>query len=217
MVGYYRLNKLGFRLAAGAHVVRAAEAAPLDAAEALVQAAEREAESIRTEARRAYQEEKKRGYEEGLEQARLQAVGRILEESKVLDDSLHGLERELTGIVVHAVRKLIDGFSDEERAEAILRSALKQMRREKRIQLSVAPSQAQHFRDRIAGIVRDFPEVDLVDVVEDPALDPPRVLVESSVGRVDGHFAQRLDELEEILRRAAVAVTEDETAAGGPR
>jgi type III secretion protein L len=217
MVGYYRLKELGFRLSAGAHVLRGGEVEPLDAATALLKAAEQEAERIRQEARDAYAAEKIRGFEEGLEQARMQAVGRIVEESRVLDDALRDIDRDLTNLVIHAVRKLVDGFSDQDKAEAMVRAALKQMRREKRIQLAVAPSQIEHFRRSIGDIKASFPEIDLIDVVEDPSLDPPRIIVESPVGRVDGHFAQRIDELEAILRRSAVVIAEEDAAEGAHR
>ena len=216
MVGTYRLTELGHRLAAGAHVIRKAEAEPIAEATRLLQDAEAEAERIREAARIAYQEGKKRGYEEGLEQARIASVSRLIAESKTLDDHLAGVERELVDVVVHAIRKLIDGFSDVERAEAVVRGALKQMRKEKRVQLSVAHAQYAHFRERIAGIASAFPEVDLVDVIEDAALDAPRVIVESSIGRVDGNFAERLDDLEMLLRRAATRADETETVGAGP-
>jgi type III secretion protein L len=206
VVAYYRLKTLGYELAAGTHVVRAADFAPVDAATKIIEDAEAEAERIREEAREAFRQEKIRGWEEGLEQARMAAVGRMLEESKALDDSLKAIERDLTGVVVHSMRKLVDGFSDVEKAEAVVRSALKQMRREKRIQLAVAPSQFQHFRTVIADIVRGFPEIDLVDVVEDASLDAPRVIVESSIGRVDGNFGQRVEDVEIILRRSVAAL-----------
>jgi type III secretion protein L len=212
----YRLSELGHRLPSGAHVIKAAEVEPIAAATRLLVDAEAEAARIRDAARVAYQEEKIRGYEEGLEQARIAAVGRLLSETRTLDEALARSQGELTKLVVHAVRKLIDGFSDIERAEAVVRGALKQMRKEKRIQLYVSSAHHAHFRDRIAGIIASLPEIDLVDVIEDSALEPPRVIVESSIGRVDGHFAERLEELEALLRRAVVTAEEPETIGAGP-
>lgn len=211
MASPYRLTEFGHRLAAGAHVIKAADLEPLAEATRLVADAEREAERIREEARAAYREEKRRGYEEGLEEARVAAVGRLIAETRVLDEALAAAQHALTELVVHSVRKLIDGFSDVERAEAVVHGALKQMRKEKRIQLFVAPAHYAHFRDRIGAITASLPEIDLVDVIEDSGLEPPRVVVESSIGRVDGHFAERLADLEAVIRRVP-AQAEDAAA-----
>ncbi len=49
-------------------------------------------------------------------------------------------------LVLACVRKLVDGFDDRAKAEATVRSALKQMRREKRAELRVAPSLWRPFQ-----------------------------------------------------------------------
>ena len=209
MVGYYRLSDLGFRLAAGAHVIKRAEFSAVDEANRLLGEAESKAAAIVAAAQKAYEEEKLRGYRDGLADARLEAVQRLLEESAVLDQSLVQIERDLSRLTAASVRKLIDGFDDEARAEAVIRVALKQMRREKRAELRVPSRLFEHFRGRIGEIVKDFPEVDLVDVVDDPALDPSQIILETSIGRVDGDLGARLEDLESVIRSACSKASAD--------
>jgi type III secretion protein L len=210
MVGYYRLNDFGFRLAAGAHVVPKADFTAIEEANALVAEAEARARAILAEAEAVYASEKQRGYDDGLKLAAAEAVERLLEENRVLEKGLTDLESDLTRLVTASVRKLIDGFDDAAKVEAVVRYALKQMRREKRAEIRVPSALYEHFRARVATITAEFPEVELIDVVEDPALARSQVIVETSIGRVDADLGGRLDELEALIRSAHAHASADE-------
>jgi type III secretion protein L len=213
VVGYYRLKELGYQLPAGAHILSREEFAPVEQANALLADAEARAAAIIADAEAAYQRECVRGYEDGLAKARLDAAERLLHESGILDAKLREAERDLANVVCASVRKLVDSFDDTARAESVVRGALKQMRREKRAELRVSPEQLAHFRATIGAIIKEFPEIELVDVIEDSTLSAPKIVLETSIGRVEGDFGQRLGELEEIIRTAASRRAEDEPVA----
>jgi type III secretion protein L len=202
VVGYYRLNELEFKLAAGAHIVPRPEFAAVEEANRLLSQAEATCAQILQRAEEAYQNEMRRGYEDGLVEARIQSVGQLLNENRELDQGLLEIQRDLARLVVDCVRKLVDGFDDVTRAEALVKAAMRQMRRENVAELRVPSSLHRHFRERIGAILSEFPEVQLVDVVEDSTLEPPRIILETSIGRVDGNLARRLDDLETVIRSA---------------
>lgn len=202
MAGYYRLKELGFTLASGAHVLSKEAVEPIAAATALVDEARRSAEQIVADARQAYEDEKRRGYEEGVTLARLEAVRMLLAETDLLDRKLAATEVGLTDVVVTTVRRLVQSFSDREKAEILVRAALKQMRREKKAELRVSHEQYAELRESIGGLLKEFPEVELVDVVEDPSLVAPQIIVETSIGRVEGDIGRHLAELEAIVADA---------------
>src|SRR5262249_50726178 len=83
VVGFYRLNYLAFRLAAGAHVVKRADCTAIEEATRLVAQAEAKAAAIMREADEAYEREKLRGYEDGLVEARIESIERLLAESSL--------------------------------------------------------------------------------------------------------------------------------------
>jgi type III secretion protein L len=203
VVGYYRLKELGFRLSAGAHVLPRAAFEPIEAANALVGEARAEASRIVAEAKDAFEAERRRGYAEGLARAQIEAVERLVGESGVLDRKLQEIEAGLTDLVVACARRLVAGFDDRQKAEVLVRAALRQMRREKKAELRVSPGQYGEMRERIGGIIQEFPEIDLVDVVEDASLETPNVIVETSIGRVEGDIGQSLDDLERVIRIAS--------------
>lgn len=214
MAGYYQLKELGFRLEAGMCLLPRRMVGAMDEANALVEAAKRQAGEIVAEAGQAFVREKARGYDEGRAQAGREAAGRLLAENALLDLRLREIEDELAGIVITCVRKLVHGFGDDEQAAHLVRAALVQMRREKRAELRVAPAQYAFMREGIAGIVADFPEVELVDVVEDPTLSPPQIVLETAIGRVEGDFGRDMEALERIVRESAIAGALADTVAG---
>jgi type III secretion protein L len=209
VVGYYRLNELGFKLSAGAHIIRRSEFAALEEANEIISDAEATAAQIGQEAKEAYDAEKQRGYEDGLVEARIHSVGQLLHENHQLDQGLLGIERDLSRLVSSCIRKFIGGFDNAARAEALVKAAMKQMRREKLAELKVPTELYPYFRERITAIVNEFPEVQLIDVIEDPSLDPSRIILETNIGRVDGNIVQRLDDLEAVIRSAHAKVAAD--------
>lgn len=204
MAEFYRIAELGLSLPAQACLLRAGQVADLAVATDLIAAAEEHARIVGLQAEQNYHRELQRGYEEGLSRARLDAFQRLLAEDSELEIRLQDLGRDLARVVFNCVRKLVDGFADEELAVAMFRSALKQMRRERRAELRVSPSVGQGIKARLGELLRDFPEVELIDVVEDTGLQGSRMILETSIGRVDGDMSIRLRELEEILVRSYI-------------
>lgn len=205
MVGYYRLKDLGFRLASGAHIIPKAIFEPIDVSCAIVDAARQRAEAIVAASQQSFEEMTRRGYEEGMAQARMEAANRLLEEHRMLDGRIAALEGDISELVIAAVRSLVDTFDDNAKAEVLVRASVRQMRREKKAELRVSPAQYQHIREVIGSIIADFPEVELVDVVSDDTLEAPQIIVETAIGRVEGDMGRNIDDLALAIRHAAGA------------
>lgn len=208
MGGFYRLSEFGYALPAGAQMLDARAVEAMDAAAGLVEAAELRAAAIVGDAEAAHEAERRRGYAAGLEEAGREALRRLLDEGAALDAGLAALEAELAGLVASCVRRLMSDFDDLARAESVVRDALKRIRREKRAELRVSPAQFAAFKSSIGALVAEFPEMELVDVVEDPSLAAPAVVLESRVGRVEADVSAELEALDALLRGGGSAIAE---------
>lgn len=204
----YRLKEFGFDLPSGCHVLPDDTVRALDAAAEIVRSAEARACDMSERAELAFEQRRRDGYEAGLDEARRESLRRLLAENAQLDAGLRACEADLARLVASCARKLLGDFDDGARAEAVVRDALRRMRREKRAELRVAPEQAAALRSRLGAILAEFPEIELVDVVPDAALTPPRIVLESRIGRVEGDFAARLAELDELILAAAAHFNE---------
>ena len=196
----YRLKDLDIRIPARGHVIKAAAADLLDEASHIIADAESRSAEIVAAANARYEEERERGYRDGLERAEGETVARLLEEQAVLDRCLAAIDGELASIAMACVRQLIGVYGDSELAQTYIANAIRRMRRQKRIRLGVSSRHYQAIRDNVDAVLRDFPEIELIDVSENPALGDLQFVLESEVGRIEGSVERGLSDIEERLR-----------------
>lgn len=196
----YRLADLGLAASASAGVVKAREVRALDEADAILGAARERAAAILADSEAVYQTRREEGYAEGLAAAARDALAQLLAEQSALDAAVRGLEGRLAGLVVACVGGIIGQIDDATVAERLALTALTKMRREQRAQLFVPLALVEPMRERVGAILATFPEVELIDVVGDPALSPPSVVLQSSLGRVRCALDDALDTLDRTIR-----------------
>lgn len=196
---FFRLQSLGYAAAAPHGVLKAADMEELAAANCLIEDAAVEADALRVEAQRIYEAEMARGYAEGRQEIESERAALLLQDQQRVDSRLADLERDMGRLVYDCVRQIIEGFNDDALALEVARSALASMRSERRGQLYVATSVFTVTRDRMAEIIKDFPEIETIDVIEDPELDAPNVRLESKLGVVTFVLDDTLETLKRLL------------------
>lgn len=209
MGSIYRLKQLDLALPAGSHILPQGEAAGLHEAAGILETAEAEASRIRGEAKAVYEAERARGYAEGIGKAELDTAARLIAETELLGRRLSDVESKLAELVIGCVRRIMEGFSDDEKARSFVRSALKRMRQESRVELRVPPAKVKEARASAANLVDEFPEIDLIDVVEDNSLEPRKLILESPLGRIAIDLDGGLEHLRHLLH-APSPITEGE-------
>lgn len=201
MAGLYRLQGFGHGIETENGVVKASTMARLGQAGDILAEAERQAAELRAEAQRVYESEKRRGHAEGRAEADAERAVRMIEDTARVDARLADLESELGGVVFACVRQIIQGFEDEKLAEQVARSALASMRSEARGQLHVSTEALKSTRKSLAKLLKDFPEIEMVDLIEDPDLRAPNVRLESAMGVVTFVLDDALDALRRLLEQ----------------
>lgn len=205
MVDAYRLNHVGLALGAGTRIIKRADVEHLDGATAILVAAEARAKEIIAEAVAIREQERQRGYAEGLKAAEVETFERLIREQAVLDAALDKSRADLTDLVLSCTRSIVAHLNPVDVAVSMTRTALGRMRREKRCQLFAPPMLAPALQARIDAILADFPEIELVDIVEDDTLVEPNVLLVSPLGRVSCSVEESLQAMEGALRGSGMA------------
>ena len=206
MVDVYRLADVRIALGSGNRVIKRRDMQAIEDASAIVAAAHDRAREILAEAEVQREEERKRGHAEGTAAAEREAFERLLREHAQFDASLEKSRAELTDLVVSCTRAILQDVNPVDAAMSLTRSALGRMRRERRCQLFVPSGLLEAVQGRIAEVLADFPEVELIDVVGDPTLAPPTVVLASGLGRVKCSLDETVDALADILRGALIPV-----------
>lgn len=200
--GFFRLRLLDHGIAAPDGILKAADVDALDGARTLIEAAEARARSIERDAQDAYEAEKARGYAEGRQEIAAERAALMIEDQAQFDARLSEMERDIARLVHDCVRQVIEGFDDDALALQVARSALASMRTERRGQLHVAPAALAATREGMADLIAEFPEIELIDIIEDPGLVAPDVRLESKLGVVSFVLDDTLENLRRLLENS---------------
>lgn len=170
-------------------------------ARAAIEAAHQQAQTILDDAKNVYEQEKQRGYEEGQQEARLKQAEQIMETVGVTVDYLARFEHEIVDLVMGAVRKVIDGFDDEEKIMAVTRNALTIVRNQKQITLRLNPAEVEMVRRRVDELLAAFPVVGYIDMVGDTRVSSGACILESEVGMIEASLDGQIDALRAAFQR----------------
>jgi hypothetical protein len=102
-------------------------------AEAIIADAEARALEIQEAAKEAHEAERKRGYEDGRDEARIEAAERMIETTSRTIDYFSKIENDMVELVLGAVQKIFEDFDDKKRVITVVRSALGAVRNQKQM------------------------------------------------------------------------------------
>ncbi len=203
----YNPRTVDLTVSEGTGVIKASDVAALEEAHSIVRAAEQKAAETTAAAETAYQSEKERGYREGRNDAERDAFTRLLSEQSFLDTRLRLLEQDLASLIKACVRKIVGELQDVVVAEAAAAGALRKLRHENQLQIHVPPSLAAEFTPIVSKLETLFPEIQTVELVEDSALAPPNLILESRTSRIECDLARNLEELDALIDATAAALS----------
>jgi len=196
------INKPDFTLVSDRRLVKAADVATVHTAEEVIAAAEADAARIREEAKAAFEEEKKRGYEKGLKDGKLEIAMQKLEQ---LDQSvafMESVEVKMADVVMKALKSCVMEIGDKEMVVNIVRKTMNAViRTQRHVTLKVAPEMVAAVKERVAALRLDYPTVETFDVVEDPRLKGPACILETEAGVADASVDTQLAAIERSLAR----------------
>ena len=115
------IKKNEFELLTPVRLVKADEVAAVRRAEEVIAAAEEEAARIREEAKAAFESERQRGYEKGLEDGKAEIVAKKLD---LVDESvafMESVENKMVDVVMAALKKCVQHPLTDRGLEAFMK------------------------------------------------------------------------------------------------
>ena len=189
-------------LATDRRLVKATEMATVRSAEEIIAAAEADAARIREEAKVAFEEEKKRGYDKGIADGKMEIAMQKLD---LLDSSvafMEGVEQKMADVVMKALKSFVVEVGDREMVVNIVRKTLNAViRTQRHVTLKVAPEMVGVVKERVAALRQDYPTVETFDVIEDSRLKGPACILETEAGVADASVETQLAAIEKSLQR----------------
>ena len=194
-------RKLAASLPPGTRVLPAADLAALVEAQAVLDDAHAQAEAILAGAREAFEAERRRGYEDGKQEALLDQAEKMIETVSRTVEYFAGVENEMVDLVMASVRKVVDGFDDREKVMIVVRNALAVVRNQKQMTLRLHPAEIESVRERINDILAAYPGVGYLDLLADARLGRGACILESQIGMVEASLEGQIEALRGAFQR----------------
>ncbi|MEJ2042886.1 MAG: HrpE/YscL family type III secretion apparatus protein [Reinekea sp.] len=157
--------------------------------------AELKADAILQNAEQVFEEEKARGYQEGLAQARAKEVELALANTARIIRSYEEAEQSLTDLVISSVRKILHEFSKEELAYQVVRKALYKLGQGAQVTVRIPQDVAEPVRTKIKDSLMFYPGLEKFEVVEDPVLEEGDCRIESNFGVISASVEEQITAL----------------------
>ena len=201
MFSFVEIKTDNLKLTPGLKVLKAQDYTRYLDSQHLVDAANAKAESIIEQAQQAYEAEKQRGYEAGMEQAKIENAQILIETVAKGNQYYLQVENKMTEVVLEAVRKIINTFDDVNTTTRVVKEALYLVSNQKQVILHVHPDQVAEVKENIANVLSEFPEVGYVDVVADGRLKNGGCILETEVGIIDASIDGQLQALKQAMKK----------------
>ena len=196
------INKGDFVLQSDRRVVKAADVATVRSAAEIVAAAETQAAQIREDAKAAYEEERKKGYDKGIADGKTEIAMQKLD---LVDSSvafMENVEEKMSEIVMKALKSCVAEIGDREMVIQIVRKTMAAViRTQRQVTLKVAPELVETVRSRVSELTATFPTIETFDVVEDPRLKGSSCVLETEAGVADASVESQLAAIERSLKK----------------
>ena len=196
------VKKNELELVSSGRLVKAEDVAAVRSAGDIIAAAEAEAAKLRETASAAYEAERRRGFEEGLQAGLRKVVEDKLDFAYESASYMESVEGKLADIVIKALKKCVSQVGDRTLVVEIVRKAMKAViRNQRQITLKVAPDMVEAVKARLDEILSDYPALERVDVVEDVRLKGPAAIIETEAGVADASVDTQLAAIESSIRK----------------
>lgn len=199
---------------AGTPVVKKEEfSAQLEARDIVAQA-HRYGEALKAEMRQEVEAARRAGYEAGLKEAHIDFSATVVATVAELETAFARLELRIVNTVMGALQQILGRIDDRTLMEQLVRRVLSQARQGKELRLRVAAAQFDEVNQWLTDVIKEFPDVEFVDVLKDAAATPGTCVLESEFGAIDASLDVQLT----AVRRGLVsAFIEKRVAASAAR
>lgn len=174
------------------------------AADTLLRQAKQSADSLERQAKIAFENEKRRGWQEGWDEAQASLAGELAEAAAARQIALHALAPDLVDLVLEAAAKVVKSVERRHLYAHALESMHGLLYQARWARLRVAPSQIDEARAALDQAGQGL--VEIVSLVADPLLGETDCVFESDRGVCNASLAAQLYALEGALDRAVQSI-----------
>jgi type III secretion protein L len=173
-------------------IVKASDYQSWMQAQELVPAASRRAELLKEAAAREIEQIRAKAYAEASAAARADFAATIVETTSRIEAAFVGLEARIVNTVLNAVQQILGEMDDIELMKRLIRRVLTQTRSHKSLRLRAAEADFEIVKTALGEVLKEFPDVDFIDIVKDARCERDTCVLESDYGAIDASIATQI-------------------------
>jgi type III secretion protein L len=178
--------------AATTTVVKQNEFAALLEAREIVTLAQRHGDALKADMHEQVEAARRAGYDAGMHEARTEFSASVVATVAEMQAAFTRLEMRIVNTVMGALQQVLGQMDDRAMMEKLVRRVLGEARNSKQLRLRVAACQFDEVNRWLSEVIKDFPDVEFVDVLKDPGAAPGTCVLESEFGAVDASLEVQL-------------------------
>lgn len=171
--------------AASGPVVKKEHFAALMDARQIVNEATRHAAALQAQMQEQVAAARREGYAAGMQQAQMDFAASMTETTARMNSAFVDLELRIVNTVMQALQQILRRIDDRVVMESLVRQVLAQARSRKDLRLRVAAEDFDRVNQWLPSILKEYPEVDFLDVMKDPSASAGTCVLESELGSID--------------------------------
>ena len=196
------LKNRDFSVSSPDGVVSADDAAAVRSASEIIAAAEAEAAAIREDAKKAFEEERRRGYEKGINDGKMEIA---MQKIDLVDSSVAFMEKvegKMVDVVMKALRNCVTEIGDKTMVVEIVKKTLGAViRTQRHVTLKVAPEMVETVKAQVSALCAAYSTIETFDVVEDSRLKGAACILETEAGVADASAETQIAAIERSLKK----------------
>lgn len=197
----FLLKKDSFSVSPDEKILKPEQYADFMSAQEMIETAKKRAEQIVNDAKLAYEEEKKRGYNKGMEEGNQKISEFMIEAVERSVKNFEAFENDMIGVVINALRKILGEMNEKELVSRVVRNALETVRNQKKVNLTVNPDEVQVIKDQLTELLAQFPTINFIEILSDPRISKGGCRLETEVGVVDATIEIQVAAIKRSLTR----------------
>jgi type III secretion protein L len=185
-------------------VVKRADFAALVEAQEVVAAARRHGEALKAQMQQQVEAARVVGYEAGVEQGRADFAASVAATVAEMEASFSRLELRIVNTVMGGLQQVLGRLDQRVVMEQLVRRVLNEARDRKQLRLRVSSAQYDDVNQWLGTVIKDYPDIDFIDVVKDPRAVVGTCVLESEFGAIDASLDVQLAAVRRGLLNAFV-------------
>jgi type III secretion protein L len=168
----------------------------------LMSHAKHEADNLRAALQQEVEQARQTGYAHGKDQAQTEIAERMIQTIMRLEAAHINLEARLVNTVMQALKTILGRLDEDVLMEKLVHQSVRAAHRSRSLVLRVAVSQFDLTNAILQNVLKEYSDIELIDVLKDPNLPENSCVLETEYGAVDGSLDQHMLLIQQGLMEA---------------